>query len=224
MKTETIRAVQRAVSVTICAAAVFVFSLMPVYAVGEDEPDSGKENAVGWFETVPIDLFGERVAPGSQGEHQFSIRNTSDFALDYELVFYGADGAIPMRYRIRSGNEYVIGSRDDWEVATVLENATKTSGTIPYGGKLDLTIEWWWPFETGNDELDTEVGISAPDEMFYIAMLGTGRDSNSAPVIIRSDFVEIIKPQLYPLVAVAFGTAAKIAFSYYYKLVTKRKE
>lgn len=198
------------------AAAMF---LTPCVAFAEEteENPSTAEKVYGWFESVPIDIFDGNVSPGTQGQHTFSIRNTSNYALDYQLVFYGADGAIPLKYRIRNEDQYLIGNDEIWEEATVAESAKSSAGTVPYGGKLDLVIEWWWPFESGDDEKDTAVGINVPDEMFYVAIIGTGRDASSAPIIVKTDFVEPAGPYSFPIITIIFGTAIKVGLIYHRK-------
>ena len=70
------------------AIAAVVF-LTPCAAFAEDtgENPATAEKVYGWFESVPVDIFDGNVSPGSQGQHTFSIRNTSNYALDYQLVF-----------------------------------------------------------------------------------------------------------------------------------------
>lgn len=207
--------IHRIAAMTI-AAAIF---LTPCVAFAEEteENPSIAEKVYGWFESTPIDIFDGIVAPGMQGEHTFSIQNTSNYALDYRLVFYGSEGAIPFKYRIKNADQYLIGNADIWENITVAEHAKSSSGTIPYGGRLDLTIEWWWPYESGNDSKDTAIGIEAPDEMFYVAVIGTERDVNSSPIIVKTDFVEPAGPYSFPVIILFFGVATKFAIIHHHK-------
>lgn len=175
----------------VCAIGLLVPNLaLPVYA------EKGETvGAVGWFEVVPIDLFEEQVAPGTRGKHGFSVRNTSSSDMSYELVFYGTDGIVPLLYKLRVNGEYITGDgEEDWMVATTAKESKRYPGVIPSGGKFDLVVEWEWPYESGNDQLDTQVGIAAPEEIFYVAVLGVDRNSDSAPVIVRTDSVQFLAP------------------------------
>ncbi len=205
------------IAALLIAAVVFAVPCGTTAFAEESNGADSSEQVYGWFESVPIDIFDDNVSPGTQGEHTFSVRNTSNYALNYRLVFYGTDGAIPLKYRIRNEDEYLIGNADTWEDSTTIENAKSSAGTVPYGGKLDLVIEWEWPFESGNDEQDTAVGINIPDEMFYIAVIGTGRDASSAPVIVKTDFVEPAGPYSFPIIVVALGVIVNIGLIYYRK-------
>lgn len=179
----------------------------------EISPNSYSEENGGWFETVPINIFGENVAPGTSGEHEFSVRNTSDYELKYELVFYGDNAEIPLRYRIRNGEEYLLGDENTWLDATTIENAKRSYGAVEVKGKLDLVIEWEWPYESGNDELDTAVGINGLDVTYYISLFGTGRDANRAPQVVRSDYVEVIPPRGIPFLIILLGVSAKFVYN-----------
>lgn len=205
--------------VAVCFA---VFMLCTAFTTAYAVEDETPNRTVGWFETVPISIFEGTVSPGTSGEHDFSIRNTSNYALNYELSFYGTEGAVPILYKLRSGDVYLVGSAETWVPATTQENAHVCKGTVPLNGKLDLTIEWCWPFDSENDSLDTEVGIAAPNEVFYISMNGTGRDANKAPIIVRSDFVEPVGPYLYPFFILVFGAILKISLTKYKEFYKER--
>lgn len=206
----------RRLSALALAMAIAVLSMTTV-AYAEDERNS--DEVLGWFESVPINIFDGKVAPGSEGEHEFSVRNTSDYDLHYELMFYSENGLIPIQYRIKSGDEYLIGSESEWKSITDADHAVKSNGTIPVNGKLDLLIEWQWPFESEseNDEADTLIGIGAAEETFHIAIIGTGRESNRVPIIVKSDFVEPITPRLFPTITLALGFLCKTGLKQYRK-------
>ena len=173
-----------------------------------------------WFETVPIDIFEEKVEPGTSGDHKFTVKNTSSYVLNYELAFYGDNATIPLQYRIKSGDQYIIGDEDTWVNATTLDDAVRDYGAISVGGSLDLVIEWCWPFESGNDERDTLVGIGAPETSYYISVFGIERDANRAPQILRSNYVEVIPPRLLPITVMLLCFTGK----FIYNAKTRRKE
>lgn len=216
MRTTLKESIMHRIAAMMITAAMFLTPCVAFAEELEENPPTA-EKVYGWFESVPIDIFDGSVFPGTQGQHTFSIRNTSNYALDYRLVFYGADGAIPLKYRIKNEDQYLIGNAEIWEETTIAEFAKSSAGTVPYGGKLDLVIEWWWPFDSGNDEKDTAIGINIPNEMFYIAIIGTGRDASSAPIIVKTDFVEPAGPYSFPIIIIIFGAVIKIGLIYHQK-------
>ena len=209
---------------TLLCVGIMSFTSLVNTAFADGSTDASEKGApaYGWFEAVPIGLFGEEdVSPGTSGSHQFSVRNTSDYALEYELVFYGEEGAIPLKYRIINDGEYLLGDEHHWEDSTTIDKAKRSAGTIPMGGKLDLTVEWQWLYDSGDDERDTALGIASAEEIFYVALVGQGRDSNNAPVIVKSDFVEPIKGTLTPIAILLVGTGTEIVLHIHRK---KREE
>ena len=64
-------------------------------------------------------------------------------------------GAIPFLYRLKAGNQYVAGDSDTWLSASELSNA---GVVLPSGTNMEYTLEWEWPYDSGNDALDTAIG------------------------------------------------------------------
>lgn len=184
---------------SLCLLAIVLLVMLDMLLPSNNRHESAivSDNTSGWFESIPVDIFGdEKIAPGTEGEHDVSVKNTSNYEMKYELSVYTSEGYIPLEYRVKVEDEYVLGSEQEWLRVTALEGARRSQGSIPSGGKLDLTIEWRWPFESGGDELDTQIGASASQEKLYVTVFGLDRDVNSAPVVVKSDSVELIKPSL----------------------------
>ena len=184
---------------SLCLLAIVLLVMLDMLLPSNNRHESAivSDNTSGWFESIPVDIFGdEKIAPGTEGEHDVSVKNTSNYEMKYELSVYTSEGYIPLEYRVKVKDEYVLGSEQEWLRVTALEGARRSQGSIPSGGKLDLTIEWRWPFESGGDELDTQIGASASQEKLYVTVFGLDRDVNSAPVVVKSDSVELIKPSL----------------------------
>ena len=184
---------------SLCLLAIVLLVMLDMLLPSNNRHESAivSDNTSGWFELIPVDIFGdEKIAPGTEGEHDVSVKNTSNYEMKYELSVYTSEGYIPLEYRVKVKDEYVLGSEQEWLRVTALEGARRSQGSIPSGGKLDLTIEWRWPFESGGDELDTQIGASASQEKLYVTVFGLDRDVNSAPVVVKSDSVELIKPSL----------------------------
>lgn len=104
------------------------------------------------------------VAPGTQGEYVFRIKNTDELPVIYSVVLDGffsienTEHLIPILVRMK-GNEgdYLIGSESEWSPISELKNISD-AGTLKGKTSRYYTIEWMWPYESGNDALDTMLG------------------------------------------------------------------
>ncbi len=173
------------------------------------------------------------VAPGTSGEYVFRIRNTDKIPVIYSVVLDGffsiedTEHLIPILVRMK-GNEgdYLIGSETEWSPISKLKNISD-AGTLKGKTSRYYTIEWMWPFESGNDALDTMLGNGdlkvdgaptlGPDEdlefsiqIETLAML---------PVEDRSTFTIFFErslPILLALAIVLLITALVMVFKYRY--------
>lgn len=109
--------------------------------------------------TRKIAVFDNSIAPGSLGEYYFDITNPHSRDLIYSFnvqELYNGETVdnFPMRYRIRMNNLYIV-NEDEWVVA---ERLSFTELDIHDRSTTQFTLEWYWPFESGNDTLDTYFG------------------------------------------------------------------
>ena len=107
------------------------------------------------------------IAPGMEGFYKFCFNNVGNMAIDYDcditVYFTGLNenidsSVLPFKVRLKDFNgEYVIGGDDEWAPISELANYSdeKTIGKNSY---IYYVLEWSWPFESGNDELDTYLG------------------------------------------------------------------
>lgn len=119
------------------------------------------------------------VAPGTDGFYKFSFKNIGNMAIDYKCTVtlsFEAKGAqfdiedLPIMVRMKDyqGN-YIIGDGEKWEPVSVLE--TYTDGhTIGKNSYIYYTIEWCWPYESGNDRLDTLLGNLSANESVVLTL------------------------------------------------------
>ena len=108
------------------------------------------------------------IAPGTSNNYTFKLKNTGNVSKSYKMVvemwFEPAGIVIPVEVRInRYDRTWILGERDTFvsasEVDTVEDNGILSAGNYTY-----YTLEWQWPFESGNDELDTLLGNMATEE------------------------------------------------------------
>ena len=112
---------------------------------------------------------GDKVlAPGTGNVYEFALKNTDKLALDFtvsmEAYFSDPALAIPVDVRVSdyAGN-YLAGSAD--AMVDVLElNEVEQSSNINPGYVYPYTLEWEWPFESGDDAYDTMLGNMAVEE------------------------------------------------------------
>ncbi len=104
---------------------------------------------------------GEKIiAPGASNEYSYTIKNTGNISLNYEMqidgVFTISDKTLPLFVRLRFGDTWLIGAKDEWihidEVEGVLSQRTLGAK------KADVYVfEWMWPYET-DKETDKLIG------------------------------------------------------------------
>lgn len=103
------------------------------------------------------------VAPGTSHSFTFSLQNTAEFGLDYDIeieAYFAIEGGnekVPVQLRLfdHSGN-YLIGSPEEFEDLSDV-NVASGEGSVSAGYIVPYTIEWCWPFE-GDDIYDTALG------------------------------------------------------------------
>lgn len=109
---------------------------------------------------------GDRViAPGTENSYTFKLKNTGEVALDYSVdvdaYITPADVAIPVESRLsRYDGEWIVGGLEEYVDTATLDTA-EDSGVLGAGKYTYYTMDWVWPFESGNDEYDTLLGNMA---------------------------------------------------------------
>lgn len=117
------------------------------------------------------------VAPGTGGSYTFSLKNTSDSNARYRVWVEAelnatATGA-PIETRMVSDKGWLLGDRNSWEQADVLDGVT-TEENIDAGRSAEYTIYWQWPFEQGNDTFDTGLSdVSVKQDLSYTVTIHT---------------------------------------------------
>ena len=105
---------------------------------------------------------GEKViAPGTSDRFVFTLENTSDRMMAYEMTLstavVGTEWTIPIQVRMWNGKgDYLIGSQNEYVPIAEL-NGMQRNGRLAAGYGAVYTIEWEWPLE-GNDAYDTMLG------------------------------------------------------------------
>ena len=136
--------------------------------------------------TVKSDNGDKVIAPGTQNSYTFKLKNTGNVALNYtvELEAYitPADITIPITGRLnRYDGKWVVGGQDEYVTVSVLDTA-KDNSTLGAGKYTYYTLDWLWPFESGDDELDTLLGnLAAEQDLTFTIVIKTTATESSNP-------------------------------------------
>ena len=134
---------------------------------------------------VTVDGMGDKViAPGTGNEYTFYLKNTGNVMLDYTLkieAFFTPDTQpIPVEARLKGyDGTYLLGAEDSWADVLAL-NQVKDEASISVNRYAYYTLEWQWPYESGDDAYDTLLGNMAANEdltlTIVIKTVATGED------------------------------------------------
>lgn len=126
------------------------------------------------------------IAPGTENSYIFKLKNTGNVALDYTVTvdaYIMPEGTpIPVTGRLsRCDGKWIVGSSERYGDVAALD-AGEDSATIGAGKYTYYTLDWLWPYESGDDELDTTLGNMAVDEdLTFTIVISTRAEGNYAP-------------------------------------------
>ena len=124
------------------------------------------------------------IAPGTENSYTFKLKNTGTTTLDYtveiDAYFSHDDLEIPVKGRLnRYDGEWIVGGEEEYASVSVLD-AAEDADTLGAGKYTYYTLDWVWPFESGDDGLDTMLGNLAVNEdlVFTIEIKTTASESD----------------------------------------------
>lgn len=169
------------------------------------------------------------IAPGTENAYTFKLKNTGNVALDYQVevdaYFTPADISIPITGRLsRYDGKWIVGGNDVYESVSLLD-AAEDKDTLGAGKYTYYTLDWLWPFESGNDEQDTILGNLAmnQDLLFTIVIKTTATqssNSNCAGGIISPKTGDNTSITLW--IVLAINSFAIMSFLLFYQSKEKR--
>ena len=139
--------------------------------------------------TVNNDNGDKLIAPGTENSYTFKLKNTGDVALDYtvsvDAYFTPGDIVVPITGRIsRYDGQWVVGDKNTYADVKALDGA-EDKDTLSAGRYSYYTLEWLWPYESGNDALDTLLGNMAVDQdlIFTVVITTTAAESEDSHAV-----------------------------------------
>lgn len=119
------------------------------------------------------------IAPGSFGSYSFYLRNEGNVALDYNISFTAKLIAknirlpaenFPFLFRMYDQNgDYTVGGKDSWVTVDEI-NEVLDKGIVGKNAYYHYTLEWHWPFENGDDGMDTYFGNLSSDRDLVLSL------------------------------------------------------
>lgn len=164
--------------------AIFLVQTSPGLTVEDQSQTWGTETRINLFSTqyngIGRDITvessdGDRlIAPGTEGEYTFTLKNTGNVAMDYQVAMdaelhinnYQIDlENFPLGIRLRHySGEYLLGDEDTWVAISKLEDYA-TKDTLAVNHYAWYTIEWKWLFEEDAVDDHDHLHINAGDEL-----------------------------------------------------------
>lgn len=133
---------------------------------GEEVSITGSDATVSFnlFDTI-LDTTGDdetdvatgKIAPGTQGAFELSIKNDSQVNAEYTINFEVTGASVPFEFRINGGA---------W--TSSLSNIPTTA--LNMSESSTAKVEWRWAFD-GNDTTDTNLGIATAKDVQVKATL-----------------------------------------------------
>lgn len=110
----------------------------------------------------PAFAYTNKIAPGVSNSYDFKVHNETKNAIRYSIDFEeSSEYPIYMRYRLKRAGNYIVGSDTEWVGASELVSAMKQ---LSMDSVDSYTLDWEWPYESGRDALDTEIGENMTSE------------------------------------------------------------
>ena len=114
------------------------------------------------------------IAPGTTGDYAFSLKNTGNVSLKYEMsldsLFLLQERTLPIQIRLSGDNDrWIVGNNNEWVFSNKWQGVVE-EGTLEVNQVSNYKLQWRWPYEVGNagtlalnDGNDTALGIAATE-------------------------------------------------------------
>ncbi len=144
--------------------AIILLLLLLIDTPSSEIPIVSVRDSDGYWGEGKIAVLGDEVSPGRNGSYSFVIENPLEEELSYsfriQAVYNGetlsgedAD-KFPLLFRLKMNNAYIVTT--DW---LTVEQLFYSDMIFLADTQQSFALEWEWPFENGQDDLDTRYGI-----------------------------------------------------------------
>ena len=111
-----------------------------------------------WTTHGTVAVLDETIHPNTNGEYCFDIKNENKYQIVLSFAIsdlYNGDDitGFPLLFRVKVEDTYF---QSEWVAS---ENLLINGLKLNPQEKQSITLEWWWPFESGDDNKDTLYGI-----------------------------------------------------------------
>ena len=239
--------------VIILRLANYLPNEMDMFVLEAHNPEVSLGDEDGWDNNQSIEIFsaeytdkagnvvvknlvddGAIMAPGVETSYQFYIKNTGNVALDYSVeldpkFMIGAEIAdlenSPFEVRLYNQyGTYLIGSETEW-VNVNKTKAVMDTGVVGKNSYYGYVFEWRWPYESGNDGRDTnlgmismgqpvvltlDLGMSATESTDIYATGGSPMDANGTSLLLDVGDFEWVP--MVVLVSLTLASAGGLIF------------
>lgn len=189
--------------------SIFLVPVRPGFSVEDKEQVWGTETSFDLFKneyygigrdiTVESEDGSRLIAPGTESEYTFNLKNTGNVAMDYsvkldvQLDMAGEEVSLeefPLGVRLRHySGEYLLGDGEHWASVGELEQYL-AEDTLSVNNYAWYTVEWKWLFEEDiiddHDRLQLNVG-DALDTLL-------GNVSSETPVSLSASITTKAQP------------------------------
>lgn len=109
--------------------------------------------------SAETDVKNDLIAPGTQGKFDIVLTNKSEVTATYKIDFTVDEAGVPLQW-----------STDGTNWTDELADITVPVKLAMETGSDTVVVYWRWAFNSGNDSLDTSLGITTPDVTVTMAI------------------------------------------------------
>ena len=185
------------------------------------------ENASG---EITVSGNGDKIiAPGTENLYSFKLQNTGNVGMDYKMAMEayitGSVSDLPVKVKVSDHNGiFFTGTETSYSPVLSLNNVSD-EGSLAAGHYADYTLEWQWPFESGDDEFDTFLGNLAVDKditlTIVIKTVAVANEMATGGIPQTGDYSVATYAVIFSLMIIAF---ILLVISIYYKLKKQVEE
>lgn len=117
------------------------------------------------------------IAPGTKNSCTFSLKNSTSSTVEYTMdvkAYLAPDSfeSVPITARLANAQGYLTADDGEWVYVLDLDGI-QDAQTLGAKASAQYTLDWEWPFETGDDAYDTALGDRAVNDELTLTIAVT---------------------------------------------------